>query len=169
MQKSIRIYKLGLDDIKTYLFVLLFVAGNIVLPQLFHLIPDGGKIFLPIYFFTLVGAYKYGLKVGLMTAVLSPVINSLLFGMPAAAALSGIMIKSMFLAVAASWMAEKTNKLSLWNILLVVLSYQIFGTLIEWCFSGSLMMASQDFRLGIPGMLIQWLAGYAVLRLSSEK
>lgn len=113
MQKSIKIYKLGLDELRTYLFVLLFVTGNIILPQLCHLIPDGGKIFLPIYFFTLIGAYKYGIKVGLITAVLSPVVNSLLFGMPAAAALSGIMIKSMFLAIAASWIAEKNNKLSL--------------------------------------------------------
>lgn len=169
MQKSIKIYKLGLDELRTYLFVLLFVTGNIILPQLCHLIPDGGKIFLPIYFFTLIGAYKYGIKVGLITAVLSPVVNSLLFGMPTAAALSGIMIKSMFLAIAASWIAEKNNKLSLWTVLLVVLSYQIFGTVAEWCFSGSLMSASQDFRLGIPGMLIQWIAGYAILRWCSEK
>ena len=61
--------------------------GNISLPQIFHLIPQGGIIWLPIYFFTLVGAYKYGWKVGLLTAVLSPTVNSLLFGMPMLASL----------------------------------------------------------------------------------
>ena len=71
MEKEIRIYNYGLNELKTYLFVFLFVAGNIILPQLCHLIPDGGKMFLPIYFFTLIASYKYGVKVGLMTAVLS--------------------------------------------------------------------------------------------------
>ena len=67
MEKEIKIYNYGLNELKTYLFAFLFVAGNIILPQLCHLIPDGGKMFLPIYFFTLVASYKYGVKVGLMT------------------------------------------------------------------------------------------------------
>ena len=79
---SIKLYSLNYNDTKTYLATLLFVVGNMALPQLFHLIPQGGITWLPIYFFTLIGAYKYGWKVGLLTALLSPVLNSLLFGMP---------------------------------------------------------------------------------------
>ncbi|MCQ2308424.1 MAG: ECF transporter S component [Bacteroidales bacterium] len=164
MEKQIRLYNLGFSEIKTYLFAALFVAGNILLPQLCHLVPDGGHIFLPIYFFTLIASYKYGMKVGLLTAVLSPAVNSLLFGMPAAAAVSGIMIKSIFLAVSAAWVAEKTNKVSLWTILAVVLAYQFFGTMAEWLMEGSLLAAAVDFRLGVPGMLIQWIGGYFLIR-----
>ena len=91
MEKEIKIYNYGFNELKTYLFVGLFVAGNIILPQLCHLIPNGGKIFLPIYFFTLFASYKYGLKVGLLTAAISPVINSLMFGMPALALLPAIL------------------------------------------------------------------------------
>ena len=116
MEKEIKIYNYGLNELKTYLFVLLFVAGNIILPQLCHLIPDGGKMFLPIYFFTLVASYKYGVKVGLMTAVLSPIINSLLFGMPAFALLPAILTKSVVLALAASFVANKTHKISIVNL-----------------------------------------------------
>lgn len=164
MEKEIRLYNLGFSEVKTYLFVALFVAGNIILPQLCHLVPNGGHIFLPIYFFTLIASYKYGMKVGLLTAVLSPAVNSLLFGMPAAAAVSGIMIKSVFLAVAAAWIAEKSNKVSLWTILAVVLTYQFFGTMAEWLMEGSFVAAAVDFRLGVPGMLIQWIGGYCLLR-----
>ena len=164
MEKEIRLYNLGFSEVKTYLFAALFVAGNILLPQLCHLVPDGGHIFLPIYFFTLIASYKYGMKVGLLTAVLSPAVNSLLFGMPAAAAVSGIMIKSVFLAVAAAWIAEKSNKVSLWTILAVVLAYQFFGTMVEWLMEGSLVAAATDFRLGVPGMLIQWVGGWFLLR-----
>lgn len=164
MEKEIRLYNLGFSEVKTYLFVALFVAGNIILPQLCHLVPNGGHIFLPIYFFTLIASYKYGMKVGLLTAVLSTAVNSLLFGMPAAAAVSGIMIKSVFLAVAAAWIAEKSNKVSLWTILAVVLTYQFFGTMAEWLMEGSLVAAAVDFRLGVPGMLIQWIGGYFLIR-----
>lgn len=164
MEKEIKIYNLDFDQLKTYLFVTLFVAGNIIFPQLCHLIPNGGHIFLPIYFFTLIASYKYGMKVGVMTAVLSPAVNSILFGMPAAAVVPSIMIKSVFLAIAASWVAEKSNKVSLWSVLVVILSYQLFGSLVEWIMTGSLYAAAVDFRLGVPGMLIQWFGGFLFIK-----
>lgn len=163
MEKEIKIYNYGLNELKTYLFVLLFVAGNIILPQLCHLIPDGGKMFLPIYFFTLVASYKYGVKVGLMTAVLSPIINSLLFGMPAFALLPAILTKSVVLALAASFVANKTHKISIVNLLIVVLTYQCVGTLAEWAMTSSFYVAIQDFRLGIPGMVLQIVLTYFLL------
>ena len=164
MEKEIKIYNLDFDQLKTYLFVTLFVAGNIIFPQLCHLIPNGGHIFLPIYFFTLIASYKYGMKVGVMTAVLSPAVNSILFGMPAAAVVPSIMIKSVFLAIAASSLAAKYHTVPLWSVLLVILSYQLFGSLVEWIMTGSLYAAAVDFRLGVPGMLIQWLGGFLFIK-----
>ena len=98
---AVKLYSLDYRDAKTYLAAALFVAGNIVLPQICHLVPQGGLRWLPIYFFTLVGAYKYGWRAGLLTALASPVANALLFGMPAAAALPAIVLKSVLLAGAA--------------------------------------------------------------------
>jgi hypothetical protein len=69
MEANVKLYSLSYKETKTYLFAALFIAGNIVLPQFCHLFPQGGLIFLPIYFFTLVGAYKYGMSVGLLTAI----------------------------------------------------------------------------------------------------
>ena len=165
MEKEIRIYNYGFKELKTYLFVTLFVIGNLLLPQLCHLIPNGGKILLPIYFFTLIASYKYGVKVGLMTAVLSPIINSLLFGMPALAILPAILTKSIILAVAASFIANKTNKVSLMNLLAIILIYQVAGTLAEWAMTSSFYLAIQDFRLGIPGMVLQLFGTYFLLKL----
>ncbi len=93
MQTTLRLESLPFNNVKTYLTAFLFVIGNILLPQLFHLVPQGGVTWLPIYFFTLIGAYMYGWRVGLLTAIASPVINSLIFGMPPVAALPSILIK----------------------------------------------------------------------------
>ena len=42
METTVKLYTLGYSRVKTYVTALLFVAGNIVLPQLFHLVPQGG-------------------------------------------------------------------------------------------------------------------------------
>lgn len=164
METSVKLYSLNYSNVKTYLFALLFVAGNIALPQLCHLIPYGGPTLLPIYFFTLVASYKYGFRVGLLTAILSPVINHLLFAMPSETALPVILIKSTLLAGASALAARTLKSVSLLGVLGVVLSYQIIGTAFEWAILSDFHAAAQDFRIGIPGMLIQWFGGYALLK-----
>lgn len=168
MEKTIKLYTLSYSEAKTYWMALLFVAGNIVLPQLCHLIPQGGLTWLPIYFFTLVGAYKYGWKVGLLTALASPLINSLLFGMPAQAMLPAILMKSTLLAFAAGWMAQRCQQVTLLSLLGVVLAYQVVGTLGEWVLTDSFYAALQDFRIGLPGMALQVFGGYALLRMKKD-
>lgn len=169
MQTAVKLYSLGYSDIKTYMVAALFIAGNIVLPQLCHLIPQGGMILLPIYFFTLIAAYKFGWKAGLLTAVLSPVVNSLCFGMPALALLPVILVKSSLLAVFAALAASRFQKVSLSLLAVVVVAYQLVGGVAEWAITGSLDAALQDFRLGYPGMLLQIAGGYAVLRYLLKK
>jgi glucose-6-phosphate-specific signal transduction histidine kinase len=167
--KSIKLYSLNYNDAKTYIAATLFILGNILLPQLCHLAPQGGMILLPIYFFTLVGAYKYGWKVGLITALLSPVCNHLLFGMPQAAVLMPILVKSTILALAAGFAASRFGKVSLMLLAAVVATYQVAGSLFEWAWTGSLDAALQDLRLGIPGMALQIAGGYLFIKYLLKK
>ena len=132
---SVTFYSTGYRETRTYLAAALFAAGNIVLPQLCHLVQLGGPTMLPIYFFTLVGAYKYGWRTGLLTALASPLVNAALFGMPAA----------------------------------VVLFYQIVGSAGEWALTGSFTAAVQDFRIVIPGMLLQVFGGYLFIKYVIRK
>ncbi len=157
---TVKLYSLEYKNAKTYLVAVLFVLGNIALPQLFHLIPQGGIRWLPIYFFTLIAAYKYGWRAGLLTAIASPIVNSLLFGMPAVASLPAILLKSVLLAVAAGFAASHFKKASLPVLVGVVLAYQIVGTLGEWAIKGDFYLAAQDFRIGVPGMLLQIFGGW---------
>ena len=164
MATTTKLYALNFNNTKTYLFAAAFVVGNLLMPQLAHLIPQGGFIFLPIYFFTLIAAYKYGINVGLLTAILSPLANNLLFGMPPSAVLPAIIIKSVILAIAAAVVAKKFGKVSLIGILLAIIAYQLIGTGIEWAMTQNFFVAMQDFRIGFPGMLIQLFGGYVVLK-----
>ena len=161
---SAKLYSFNLSNSKTYLFSGLFIIGNLLLPQLAHLVPQGGLIFLPIYFFTLFAAYKYGIYVGLLTAILSPLLNSLLFGMPDMTILPSIIVKSVILAVAASMTAKHLGKVSFVGILFAILAYQLIGTAIEWAITQNFFIAIQDFRIGLPGMLIQLIGGFLLLK-----
>ena len=169
MNTTVNLYSLSLRETRSLLYAVLFVVGNMLLPQLCHLIPQGGFMLLPIYFFTLIGAYKYGWQVGLLTAILSPLANSALFGMPAAAVLPGIMVKSIILALAAAYIANKQKKVSIALLLAVVLLYQVVGSLIESAMLGSLSLGFQDFRIGIPGMLLQIFGGYLFIKYLLKK
>jgi asparagine N-glycosylation enzyme membrane subunit Stt3 len=164
MATTAKLYSLSLNNTKTYLIATVFIVCNLLLPQLAHLVPQGGFIFLPIYFFTLIAAYKYGIHVGLLTAVLSPLANNLIFGMPPTAVLPAIIIKSVILAIAAAIAAKKFGKVSLIGILLAIMAYQLIGTGIEWAMTQNFFAAIQDFRIGFPGMLIQLFGGYVVLK-----
>lgn len=166
---TVKLYSLDYSNAKTYLAALLFVFGNIALPQAFHLVPQGGITWLPIYFFTLIGAYKYGWKVGLLTAVASPLVNSLLFGMPAVASLPAILLKSSLLAGAAGVAAYRFRRISLGLLLAVVMAYQVIGTLGEWAMGNSFYAALQDFRIGLPGMALQIVGGYLFIRYVIRK
>lgn len=163
MQTTLKLYSLSFKERNTYLAATLFVLGNIALPQLFHLAPQGGIMWLPIYFFTLIGAYKYGWRVGLMTALASPLINSMIFGMPAVQMLPIMIVKSTLLALIAGFTAHRFNKASLALLALVVLGYQAIGTVCEWAITGNLLAACQDFRIGIPGMLMQIIGGWLII------
>ena len=88
--------------------------------------------------------------------------------MPAVAALPVLLVKSGLLAGAAALAARYTKKVSLIALLGVILTYQALGTAFEWALCGNFFVAVQDFRIGVPGMLIQWFGGYALLKAISK-
>ena len=99
MATTAKLYSYNFTSVRTYLFAIIFIAGNLLLPQLAHFVPNGGPMLLPIYFFTLIAAYKYGIRVGLLTALLSPLINNLLFVCMAEEALFRGFVQKKLMAV----------------------------------------------------------------------
>ncbi|MCH5318716.1 MAG: ECF transporter S component [Paramuribaculum sp.] len=157
------------NDYRTYILATLFIAGNIILPQICHLVPQGGLVFLPIYFFTLIGALVFGWQVGLLTALLSPLANHLLFAMPPLAMLPVIEVKSVILALVAGVAMARVAKLNFAAVVAIVLGSQILGSIFELAWTGSMATAMGDFRIGLPGICIQIVAGCLCLRILSRK
>ncbi len=89
--------------------------------------------------------------------------------MPPLAVLPAILIKSVLLAGAASYLARRSNAVTLLNLVLAVLFYQVAGTLLEWAFVRDFSVAIQDFRIGIPGMLLQIFGGFGLLKAIEKR
>ena len=113
MEANVRLYALNYDEAKTYLWATVFVACNLVLPQLFHLIPQGGIIFSPLSLVILAGAYKFGWKTGLLAALASPLVNHLITGMPAWEVMPVMTMKLAVLALVAGLAAQRFKTVSL--------------------------------------------------------
>ena len=77
--------------------------------------------------------------------------------------------KSVLLAGAAGYAAARFRRASLALLAAVVLFYQAAGTLGEWALTGSFHAAVQDFRIGLPGMLLQIFGGWAFINFIIRK
>ena len=154
---------LSFKNIRTYIFTFLFVLGNIAFPAAIHAIPNGGKMFLPIFFFTLLGTYKFGWKTGLLTAIASPLANYLLTGMPMPAMLIDVIGKSLLIVLAVTLVASRMGKLSLLSVVSVVLLAQVFSAIFSFILGNSISHIYSSVIFSAPGLLIQVVLGYVLL------
>ena len=164
MNTSTRLYTLTYDEAKTYLWATIFVACNLVLPQVFHVIPQGGIIFAPLSLVILAGAYKFGWRVGLIAALTSPLVNHLITGMPAWNILPVMTFKLAVLALTAGFTAQHFKKVTLPLLIGVVLTSMLTGGLGELVLTGSIEATIQDFTIGWPGILLQVIGAYLVCK-----
>lgn len=155
METSARLYSFNYSELRTYLWSMLFVACNILLPQVFHLVPQGGIVFAPLSLVILAGSYKLGWKTGLLAAVASPLVNHLLTGMPAWDMLPLMTLKLAALALLAGLAAQHFKRVSLPLIVGVVLVAELLGALAELLLTGGIASTVQDFSVGYPGLLLQ--------------
>ena len=163
METNVRLYAFNYDEVKTYLWAMVFVVCNLVLPQVFHLIPQGGVIFSPLSLVILAGAYKFGWKTGLLAALLSPLMNHVLTGMPAMAVLPVMTLKLAILALVAGFTAQHFKTVSLPLIIGVVLVCMAIGCLGELLLTGGINATVADFVIGWPGLLLQVIGAWLIL------
>ena len=153
---------LGLGDLRLYLVTSAMVLGNLLLPYAVHRIPDGGRMLLPIFFFTLIAGWRFGVAAGLLTGLLSPLANHLLSGMPPLPAPPSILVQSALLGLLAATFAAGGRKPSLRILTLVVLLHQALILTPLWLSTGpGPALAALELRL--PGLLLQVLGGFALL------
>ena len=144
METNVKLYALNYDEVKTYLWAALFVVCNLVLPQVFHLIPQGGII--------------------LLAAVASPLVNHLLTGQPAWGVLEVMTLKLVVLALVAGLAAQYFRKVSIPILVGVVLVSLLVGALGELILTGGIAATIADVTIGWPGLLLQVIGTWLIIK-----
>jgi len=164
MTTNTKLYTFNYSEAQTYLWALTFIVANTLLPQLFHLIPQGGIIFAPLSFVILAGSYKFGWKTGLLAALASPIVNNLIWSAPMWSVIPVMALKLAFLALAAGLTAQYFKKVNILLLVSVVLVAELLGGLAELALTGGIAATLTDFTIGWPGLLLQVAGTWAVLK-----
>ena len=157
-------FTLAFNETRTYLWSAVFILCNLVLPQLCHLIPQGGVMLAPLSLVIMVGAYKFGWKPALIAAALSPLVNHYATGMPAWGILQVMTVKLIILALVAGLAAQYYRKATLPILVGVVLMAELLGGLGELAITGGIAATIADFAIGWPGLILQVAGTYLLVK-----
>ena len=149
---------------KQLVFAALCVALGVVLPQVFHAVPNAGNVLLPMHIPVLLCGLTCGWPYGLACGILAPLTSSLITGMPGPAYLpamvcelaayglvAGLLYRhlpkrpaNIYAALIGAMLAGRV----VWGAARVVLS-GVSGELFTW----EMFMAGAFFK-AIPGIIV---------------
>ena len=156
----------------------LCLALAVLIPQLFHAIPNAGSVFLPMHVPVLICGFLCGWPYGLACGLLSPLLSSLITGMPPAPILPGMVCELAVYGFATGFLFPRihTGKagLNIYSTLIpaMLLGRGVSGLLNALIFRAGAytfqMFLTASFVTALPGIVIQ-LALIPLLMLALEK
>lgn len=161
--------------IRNMMFCALCIALGLVLPMMFHAIPNAGSILLPMHIPVLLCGLLCGPVFGLLCGILTPALSSLMTGMPPVFILPSMICELAVYGLIAGLMKQyihmKSALVSAYVQLIIAMLagrivYGIMNALIFSAGSYSMdIFITAAFVTALPGILIQLLfvPGMAVL------
>lgn len=142
----------------------LFIAFGLILPQFFHFLGGTGPIFLPMHIPVLLAGFLMGGPSGALVGIVTPILSSMLTGMPQIPILYFMIIELGAYGFIAGF-TFKTLKLNVYVSLIVsmlvgrlFLAVGVFALqpLLGLKLSPTLYMTASVMN-GLPGMLLQMI------------
>lgn len=143
----------------------LCIAIGVVLPQVFHLLPQGGQLFLPMHFPILLCGLVCGWPWGLACGILTPLLSSLLTGSPNPAYLPAMVCELAAYGISTGLLARVLH--TKWRLLdrylqligAMLLGRLVYGAVNAFFFSAGhytlSVFLSAAFITASPGILCQ--------------
>ena len=154
-----------MNKTKQIVLTALFVALGVALPQAFHAIPNAGSIFLPMHIPVLISGYAVGPVFGLLCGILTPLLSHLIFSMPPAPVLPGMLCELAMYGLMSGLLNKVVNieNRLVKNYVVLIgamlcgrVTYGILNALVFKAGSYSLQAwISAAFVTAIPGIIIQ--------------
>lgn len=140
-----------------------FIALGLVLPLAFHFVNMGGKIFLPMHIPVLLCGFILGARYGLIVGLITPILSSVITGMPPMIPTGIFMMFELGTYGFASGYLYKNKRLNLYVALIVSM---LLGRLVSGIANYIFLIANGNsfvlkgfltasFVTSFPGILIQ--------------
>ena len=152
---------LTFSDFRLYVYVSLFVALDVSVPWLCHIIyPLAGPTFLPLFFFVLLAGILFGWRAGILVGMLTPLMSYVLSGMPLPQALPRIITEAVVYGLAVGLLRGYFR----FGMIASLVGAIIAGRLAAFALmaltldlSHSTNLAWQAIKTGWPGVILQLL------------
>lgn len=142
----------------------LLVAIGIIVPSIFHATGISGKVFLPMHIPVLVAGFLLSPIYALLVGVITPLLNSLLTGMPPAFPMAVIMMFELGIyGLVASLLYRKLKLPLIISLIVSMILGRVMAGLIVYVltmafsikFQSPLPFIKAGAVLGLPGIVIQ--------------
>lgn len=151
------------SNIKRLVIAGLLLALGVVIPMIFHSTGIMGTVFLPMHIPVLIGGFLLPPYLALFLGMLTPLINSLVTGMPPMFPMAIIMTFELGIyGFVASLLYRKLKMPSIISLILSMIAGRIMAGLVVFILATffSLQMEPMSFIIagvttGIPGIIIQ--------------
>lgn len=163
---------------KKLVLAALFVALGIVLPVVFHSIPNSGSILLPMHLPVLLCGLILGWQYGLACGILTPLLSSLITGMPPFAYLPAMLFElAAYGAVAGLLIKLIRTKGKMANIYIALIGAMLAGRVLFGVLNAVIfrfgvyslsLWLTAAFVTALPGIVIQ-LVLIPILVVAIEK
>ena len=153
----------------------LCIALGVLLPMAFHVIPNGGSIFLPMHIPVLICGLFCGWPYGLACGIITPFISSVMTGMPPAMMLPQMMIElavyGLVAGLCTQYISMKNEMTKLYmSLIIAMLAGRIMNGFVNTCILSTqgytlsvFMMAS--FITCLPGIILQLIVIPVLVRI----
>ncbi|MFO7886999.1 MAG: ECF transporter S component [Eubacteriales bacterium] len=141
----------------------LFIAMGLIVPTLFHAVGGAGPVFLPMHLPVLIGGFILSPKFATAAGVLTPLISSVLTGMPVLMPMAFIMMVELGIyALTVSLLKERgvNNVITLLSAMILGriaagIMVGVFVGIIGIKFAPPITYLIGSITTGIPGIIIQ--------------
>lgn len=153
-----------MSNIKKMVISALFVAFGIVLPIMFHSVPNAGNVFLPMHIPVLMCGIICGFPYGLACGVLAPLLSSLMTGMPPTVFLPSMLCElAAFGTIASLLMHFIRMKNTYAKVYLTLIGAMLTGRIVFGILNSLIFMAgSYSMQIWVTAAFITALPGIAI-------
>ncbi|MBE6987701.1 MAG: ECF transporter S component [Ruminococcaceae bacterium] len=156
------------NQVKQMVLTALFIAVGVVLPQAFHAIPNAGSVMLPMHIPVLLAGLVCGPVFGLACGIITPVMSSLITGMPGMAYLPAMLCELAIYGLVSGLVTKvvKTGK-PIVDIYAALITSMLAGRVIYGIVNALIFRAGEysmsmwltaSFVTALPGIIIQLVA-----------